>query len=1041
MPINDLKFTISADAANAKKEVNDLKAALANNFGDISKVSEGALRGLNNQVAQLARQVPLVGQPLAGVTRQLLNLTSAKKEVDDLSGAFKRFQTVLGQVAAGGNKPALGELKNLGIDVDAALRSPQQAFQTFITGLKGMETQAGQTATAVNVLGANVGAQLLPQLTATGGAAQGASAGLASMLGPIGLAVAAAAVLTVGLAGLALEGARLAQNSAKFGDEIYRAGLRTKLTAEELSALRLAAAENTASFDTVVNGLSRYLRNLDEAALGNKKLREEFKSLGIDVDTAVKTPQAAINEFIAAFERLGPTAEENQTAIRLLGKSGDQLIPTLKSLGGNVTDAVGRAREFNAVVGDDAARASHSLVVQLVDVQAQVEGLKRDIGAGFQPVVRDALDEFSKLLRDNKGDLLILAYGFAQFTHDVVGNLRSIADAADVAQGHVAEVFARRFGGYFTDVDPGRVPAPGGITGPSPVPLPSGLEEAKRAAVDAEDIAKATKVRVQEQVESIRGLYEQHQISVRQFTEKRIAYANQERDAVLASIRAQREAILKEDAETAEERLKQRKELLALETAEWQADADFRKAATEGQKLEFQEREKAREKERREQERQSDILKRISQDYAVASTRVSGYTANSLHLEAALYKLSIGFNTLSDANKELAQQEVNRLFSAKLTEEHLKSATDLRKTLTDYIDKFQIPAQEAEATEVGKVTAALAKFVDAGGEADETLRKLTVQALAYAQRMDDARAATRRFTEGLKLPQPEAAPLALPSIGGAGSDRLDIPSGFPGLSKKEIEGLGSAPVPKFDTHKQIINDFKDFAVGAFDQIGGSFEGMISAFLAGGDATNQSFGAMAKAVIRSLAAQALVESFMETARGIAELAKAAANPATAAQHLAAAHLHFASAIAFGAIGGVAAGISLATRGGSANQAFSGGSGSGAGNSTADNQPKNQNFRYGSDYVDPSSAAARGEQGTVFQKVAAYIDEQRALNAQQSRFNAAVVQHVTSQRAVPPGYVVATGASDARGELSAAVLEHSGENYDFVRTILEHGGFAR
>jgi hypothetical protein len=84
--------------------------------------------------------------------------------------------------------------------------------------------------------------------------------------------------------------------------------------------------------------------------------------------------------------------------------------------------------------------------------------------------------------------------------------------------------------------------------------------------------------------------------------------------------------------------------------------------------------------------------------------------------------------------------------------------------------------------------------------------------------------------------------------------------------------------------------------------------MLAAFLSGGAGAGVSFAKMTKAIVANLAAQALVESLMEIARGLAALA----NPFTAWQ----APMHFAAAKAFALVGGVAAGIALAIPGGGA-----------------------------------------------------------------------------------------------------------------------------
>jgi hypothetical protein len=171
-----LEFKITANPAEAKAAVADLRSALSNNFADISKVSEGALRGLNNQVAILARQIPFVGQPLAGITQELFKLGAAKKHVDDLASAFRAFQTSIAGIAGGSNPVGASILKNLGIDPQGGLRSQRAAFDEFVAGLRSMTSESAQAAAAFSVLGASATADLIPALGGVAVAEEAATA-------------------------------------------------------------------------------------------------------------------------------------------------------------------------------------------------------------------------------------------------------------------------------------------------------------------------------------------------------------------------------------------------------------------------------------------------------------------------------------------------------------------------------------------------------------------------------------------------------------------------------------------------------------------------------------------------------------------------------------------------------------------------------------------------------------------------------------------------------------------------------------------------
>ncbi|MGA9994802.1 MAG: hypothetical protein WBP93_05265 [Pyrinomonadaceae bacterium] len=227
-------------------------------------------------------------------------------------------------------------------------------------------------------------------------------AGIGAIAGPLGIAAGATTVLagaTISLGGALFS---LTDRTSAYGDEIYRAHLRTQLTTESLSALRLVAGENKVEFNQVVSAIDRYLKNVDEARLGNKKLYTELTELGINVERAARNPQEAVSALIKAWSELAPTTDRNQAAIKLLGKAGDVLIPTLDALHGSLDQAQQKSKELGQMWSEEDAARAHEFVVSLQDLEAQALGLASTIGRQVAPeIIRDIRD-LSNWLKDNR---------------------------------------------------------------------------------------------------------------------------------------------------------------------------------------------------------------------------------------------------------------------------------------------------------------------------------------------------------------------------------------------------------------------------------------------------------------------------------------------------------------------------------------------------------------------------------------------------------------------------------------------------------------
>ncbi|HMF57082.1 MAG TPA: hypothetical protein VK619_12130 [Pyrinomonadaceae bacterium] len=260
--------------------------------------------------------------------------------------------------------------------------------QDSLSGFSGAIRQTARLATA--------------DFTSISGAASGTAAGLGLIAGPGGIAAAVIASVSTAAVGAVTSLYALAQSAANVGDEIYKAHLRTQLSTESLSALRVAARENGIAFTQVVSGIDRYLKNVDEGALGNKRLAQSLRDLGIDAQKAAQNPQAAVEQLIKAWSQLAPTADRNDAAIKLMGKSGDQLIPMLDALGGSLQSATRRAQELGESFDEKTSEAAHRLTVATNDLSAAWEGLKVALGTQAIADTTQIVEGLTKAIEDNR---------------------------------------------------------------------------------------------------------------------------------------------------------------------------------------------------------------------------------------------------------------------------------------------------------------------------------------------------------------------------------------------------------------------------------------------------------------------------------------------------------------------------------------------------------------------------------------------------------------------------------------------------------------
>lgn len=204
--------------------------------------------------------------------------------------------------------------------------------------------------------------------------AKSALGGLLPLLGAAGIA---GAITAVG-AGIV----RLVKDTAAFGAQIADLSTKTGLTTRTLSALDTVLKQNDSSVESFSGAMSILNRQLGEAQGGNKELSKTFNALGIDIKA---TSEDALRQIIRRYQELPNEAQKSAFAMKVFGRSGAELIPTLDSLNGDLDDTIKKMEELGLTVTPEAARQAEKFDDQLAILDRQMLGLKITIGNALIP--------------------------------------------------------------------------------------------------------------------------------------------------------------------------------------------------------------------------------------------------------------------------------------------------------------------------------------------------------------------------------------------------------------------------------------------------------------------------------------------------------------------------------------------------------------------------------------------------------------------------------------------------------------------------------
>lgn len=218
----------------------------------------------------------------------------------------------------------------------------------------------------------------------------------------------AAAAMGAAVAGAAAAVSKLVLEEAKNADELGDMSKKTGLSVEKLQEYRYVAEKAGTSLDTMTGAQAKLVNTMNSARKGTGEQAEAYKKLGISVTDSSGKLRKADEVFLEAIDRLGKMedgTERDSVAMKIFGKSAQELNPLIIAGSKGIEEYTRRAHELGIVVSDEAVGSLSDVADGVKDVTFQFSALKSDIAADFAPIARDVLDALSEIIKDTKEDL------------------------------------------------------------------------------------------------------------------------------------------------------------------------------------------------------------------------------------------------------------------------------------------------------------------------------------------------------------------------------------------------------------------------------------------------------------------------------------------------------------------------------------------------------------------------------------------------------------------------------------------------------------
>lgn len=193
--------------------------------------------------------------------------------------------------------------------------------------------------------------------------------------------------------------------AANYGDAVADAALKTSVGVEQLQELEFAAVQSGTSFDGVVQALVFLNRNLYEASTAGGEAAATFAQLGIKVKDAtgkVREPGEVFSDLAAAIAKVPPGADRSALAMKVLGRSGADLVPLLSGGSEGLEAFAEQARRSGSVIGPEDIARAQSFADQWDAVSLMLRKVSYEIGNMLLEDLGPMLDEFRQWFEANR---------------------------------------------------------------------------------------------------------------------------------------------------------------------------------------------------------------------------------------------------------------------------------------------------------------------------------------------------------------------------------------------------------------------------------------------------------------------------------------------------------------------------------------------------------------------------------------------------------------------------------------------------------------
>ena len=374
------------------------------------KGNEDSLEALTATNENLDQIVLSLSDKLDLQKKRLSELSQAYGESDDRTQRMRK---------------AVVETETALIKQQRALDENTKALDDFGEGEDDAADKAQGLGDALNDIGGKFGISLPKEMTNTLNGMLKIDTQTLVLAGSFAALAAAVAEVEKALVDLTLE-------QSKHATEVTNLSRTMGMTTEAYQEWDYVLKTVGSSAEAAQGDISKLAEKAQDAAKGSGEAAELFAQLGIKVKDSqgtFKSQSELFDEVITKLSRMKDETERNAIASKLLGSTGEKIIPLLDKGAAGLEESKKMAHEFGVVMGEEALAALKDVTLAANDFNEAGEGLKNTIAVGMAPAVENLMkkgtDLFVRLQEAAEGSGILEVFGALL---DVVSALEPLFD-------------------------------------------------------------------------------------------------------------------------------------------------------------------------------------------------------------------------------------------------------------------------------------------------------------------------------------------------------------------------------------------------------------------------------------------------------------------------------------------------------------------------------------------------------------------------------------------------------------------------------------